>query len=60
MSQTQITNGLPSVTNPQGNGIDQPIEKNLGTPAARRSGPALDFQFRREVKSDEGPIRLAE
>jgi hypothetical protein len=60
MSQTQITNGLPSVTNPQGNGIDQPIEKNLGTPAARRSAPALDFQYRREVKSDEGPIRLAE
>jgi hypothetical protein len=60
MSQTQITNGLPGVINPQGNTIDDPIEKKLGIPATRRSAPALDFQYRREVNSDEGPIRSAE
>jgi hypothetical protein len=60
MSQTQITNGLPGVINPQGNAIDDPIEKKLGIPATRRSAPALDFQYRREVNSDEGPIRSAE
>jgi hypothetical protein len=60
MSQTQITNGLPGVINPQGNAIDDPIEKNLGIPATRRSAPALDFQYRREVKGDEGPIRSVE
>ena len=60
MSQTQITNGLPGLINPQGNAIDDPIEKNLGIPATRRSAPALDFQYRREVKGDEGPIRSVE
>lgn len=60
MTKNQIINGLPGAINPQGNAIDAPIGKELEKPAAKRSAPALDFQYRGEAQNKEDPIRLLE